>query len=308
MLGSRPVWRSRISRQRKLRWFCGSGILFGALLPHVPGAMSGAPSAASPQDNAPISAGFVMELSATEADVLQVVKSVAEDSIVHGTYVYENEKTLRGAVSAGNSAFFRRWQGPGHVFYKILAGAVAPRHFKNSSDVGTITVRYVVQGVNQERARVRIDAVFVEDGGHKTHGSDGTVESSEFREIQERLQQVQLSEQQAAEAQKKRQDEEVERGGLLRQREEEATRLAATESSIRELEQRIHDLRHDLEVRIRNEGTELKSAPFHGAAKMESLGAGAEAVVLIITPYWYGVETSEGHRGWVRHDQVEPLP
>jgi len=169
-------------------------------------------------------------------------------------------------------------------------------------------VRYVVQAVNQERARVRIDAVFVEDGGHKVHGSDGTVESSEFREIQERLQQVQLNEQQAAEAQKKRQDKEVERGGLLRQREEEATRLATTESSIRELEQRIHDLRHDLEVRIRNEGTELKSAPFHSAAKLESLGAGAEVVVLIITPYWYGVETSDGHRGWVRHDQVEPLP
>jgi len=28
----------------------------------------------------------------------------------------------------------------------------------------------------------------------------------------------------------------------------------------------------------------------------------------VVTKYWYGVETTDGQRGWVHHSQVEPLP
>jgi hypothetical protein len=52
----------------------------------------------------------------------------------------------------------------------------------------------------------------------------------------------------------------------------------------------------------------LKSAPFNRSAKLSSLPGHSELLVEIITDYWYGVETIEGHRGWVRQDQVEPLP
>jgi hypothetical protein len=31
-------------------------------------------------------------------------------------------------------------------------------------------------------------------------------------------------------------------------------------------------------------------------------------VILILTPFWYGVETQDGHRGWIHRDQVEQLP
>ena len=30
--------------------------------------------------------------------------------------------------------------------------------------------------------------------------------------------------------------------------------------------------------------------------------------MVVLTPYWYGVETEDGHRGWVHHSQLEPLP
>jgi hypothetical protein len=261
-----------------------------------------------PADKKLESAGFVMELPAAESEVLQVVKSVAEDTIVRGTYVYEREKTLTGAIPAESSDFFGPWQQPGHVFYKVLSGVLAPRNFKDSSDIGTITVRYVVQPVNDARTRLRIDAVFVEDGRRKAHPSDGTVETSEFKEIQDRLDQLQLDKQKTATALKKRQQEDAAKTNSLRQREDEAARLDGAESSIRNLEQRLHDLRHDVELRVKDRDTELKSAPFHTAAKLQSLAAGTEVVVLILTPYWYGVETADGHRGWLRHDQVEPLP
>ena len=59
---------------------------------------------------------------------------------------------------------------------------------------------------------------------------------------------------------------------------------------------------------MKESGAPLKSAPYQGAATLEPLPGAAEVVVEILTPYWYGVETEDGHRGWVYHSQLEPLP
>jgi hypothetical protein len=254
------------------------------------------------------SPGFVTELPAKEADVLEVVKDIAEDSTIRGTYDYEREKTLTGAVSAKTSNAFDAWQGPGEVFYKVLPGALAPRHFIDSADIGTITVRYVVQPLGGARTRVRIDAIFVETGRRKKHLSDGTVEASELKAIQDKVQEILLDEQKAAAESKRREAEDVAKASALRERQEETARLEAAESSIQGLERRLHDLRHEVELRVIESNTALKSAPFQKAANLQSLGAGAEVVILITTPYWYGVETTDGHRGWLRQDQVEFLP
>jgi hypothetical protein len=258
-------------------------------------------------DKAKDSPGFVIELAAQESVVLEVVQEIAEDSVVRGTYVYEKEQTLTGAIPAKSSDYFGPWQGPGHVFYKVLTGAVAPRHFKNSGDTGVITVRYVVEPVNELRTRLHIDAVFFESGRRKADASDGSVEAAEFKAIQDKLQQEQLAEQEAAVASAKRK-EEAAKASLLRERQEEAARIEAAQSSIRDLEERVHGLRQDVELRVKEQNTELKSAPFNKAPKLQSLAAGTEVVVAIVTPYWFGVETADGHRGWLRRDQVEPLP
>ena len=253
------------------------------------------------------SPGYVLDLAAPESAVTSIVKDIATDSIVRGTYVYENEKTLTGALPADSSSAFAPWQGPGHVFYKVRTDVLSPRHFKNSSDLGTITVRYVVIPESTTHTRVRIDAVFVEDGQRKVHVSDGTVETAEFGAIQAAVEKYHTDEQEAAEAEKERQQE-VTKGMLARQRQQEAANLEAAEDAARNLEIRLHDLQHDLEQQVRAGGADLKSAPFHGAAKVKSLSAGTHVLIEIITPYWYGVETQEGQSGWLRHDAVEPLP
>jgi len=262
----------------------------------------------SRHEKTPASGGVVVELPATEADTLQAVKSVAADPVVRGTYVYEKEKNLTGAVLAESSTSFGAWAGSGHVFYKIRTGAVAPRHFIDSTDIGTIAVRYVVQAASDTRTRVHIDVVFVEDARRRAHASDGTVEASELKAIQERVQQIQFAERQAAGSLKERREQEAKKAALLRQREEEAAKLAEAEGSVPKLQQLVSRLRHDAERRVKSDGTELKSAPFHKAATLSPLPAGTEVLVLIVTPYWYGIETPDGHRGWLRRDQLEPLP
>jgi hypothetical protein len=288
----------------RLRAIGGVVVLLGAL---VTALASGAP-ARPPQGKTQESAGMGFELDAKEADVLEVVKIVAEDPIIRGTYVYENSKTLTGASPADSSAYFGTWTGPGHAFYKVFRGAVAPRNFKDSGDVGTITVRYVVLAQGESRTHLRIDAVFVEDGHRKANLSDGTVESSEFKEIQDRLRQIQFADQETAALLKKRQEEDEKQAALLRQRQEETAKLEAAESSLKNLDSQFRELRHKVVMKVRNESAELKSAPFHSSAKIQSLPAGSEVVVLIVTPSWLGVETTDKQRGWLRQDQVESIP
>jgi Skp family chaperone for outer membrane proteins len=254
------------------------------------------------------SPGFEGELAAGESVVSQVVQDIASDSVVRGTYVYEKDRTLSGAVPAKSSDYYGPWQGSGHVFYKVLTGALAPRHFKNTSDIGTITVRYVVQPVNDRRTRVHIDAVFFERGRRRADASDGSVESAEFKAIQDDLQKLQLAQQQAADASAKREQEDLDEQLRIRQRNEEAGRLTSAQRSVTALEQRVDDLRRQTQMRVVGTGGQLLSAPFHSAAVLQKLPGYTELLLVIITRYWYGVETSTGQHGWVHRQQLEPLP
>src|SRR5437899_5385286 len=148
--------------------------------------------------------GLVTELSAPVDHVLQAVEEVLQDQTIHGTLMFDREPTLTGAIAVESTPLFGPWKGEGHVFYKIRKDAIAPRHFRASADRGTIAVRYVVTSVSPERTRLRIDAIFVETVRRTTHPSDGTVESSESRAIQDHLQVIQAAEQQAVEAERRR--------------------------------------------------------------------------------------------------------
>src|SRR5260370_36687540 len=157
----------------RLRLACSLFLLLGA---RIGAKVSGTP-AKPPQVKAEASAGLGFELDAKEADVLEIVKLVAGDSIVRGTYVYENNKTLTGALPADSSAYFGPWTGPGHAFYKVLKGAVPPRNFKVSADVGTIRVPYVVLPQGHMQTHSRVGPVFGADGHRKPELSDGEGES-----------------------------------------------------------------------------------------------------------------------------------
>jgi hypothetical protein len=261
-----------------------------------------------PRDkNAPDGEGLTIDLTASEADVLKAVRNVLEEDVIHGTNMYEKEDNLDQAVAETTSAYFGDWKGEGHAFYKVRRDAVAPRHFKNSADIGIVTVRYVVQGLAPNRTHLAINAVFVEDGTKHVHASDTTVETSEFAEIQAQLVSIQREEQQTAEIlQKRRLNDEA--ASITKERKVEAVRVQSADTSLQGLQQRADELQHEMEVRVVNPSTELKAAPFHAANTIGTVTAGSDVLVEIITDYWYGVETPDGHRGWLRRDQVAPLP
>jgi hypothetical protein len=71
------------------------------------------------------------------------------------------------------------------------------------------------------------------------------------------------------------------------------------------LEEHVKDLRKEVERLVKAPGAPLKSAPFHTASTLQTLTTGMEVLILISTPYWYGVETHEGQHGWIMRDQLE---
>lgn len=288
----------------KLGLICASLFLLPLLATANSGANCSTPRRADKRTSQP--EGFAIDLKASEADVVKAVQFVSQDTILHGTQVYAREDTLTEAEAVTSSEHYGEWQGPGQVFYKIRRGALSPTHFKNSADIGIITVRYVVLGVAPDRTHVQIDAVFVEDATKRVHVSDTTVETSEFAEIQNRLLQIQREEQQTADALQRR-ELQVAAQSNAKERDAEAARLRDSQSSVASMEMRLHNLQQNAEMRVRAQSN-LKSAPFQHAATLQPVPANSDVLIEIITPYWYGVETVDGHRGWLRRDQVEPLP
>jgi hypothetical protein len=253
---------------------------------------------------------LTIELPAPEGEVLQAVKIVSGDEIIHGSQIYDKEPILDGAFSAASSDYYGKWDGGGQVFYKVRTQAIAPRHFKASADMGTITVRYVVEGLSAMNTKLQIDAVFVGDGGHRVHPSDGSVETSEFKEIQDRIRAIDFQKRKDAEALQARQayDAKIATANKDQQRAGEIERMKSAEASLQNLKKRLHELQHELEVRPKTSDAELKTAPFHKATTLRAADQKEELLVLIITPNWYGIETTDGQHAWIARDQVEALP
>jgi len=104
---------------------------------------SGASAQAGPgQDAESVGLGFALD--ATEAMSLGR-KLVAEDPIhSRNVRLRKAPRQPHGRAAGEFVSLLRAWTGPGHAFYKVLTGAVAPAIFKGSGDVGTIQYRYVL--------------------------------------------------------------------------------------------------------------------------------------------------------------------
>ncbi len=253
---------------------------------------------------------FGARLDAPEVDVLQAVQEVAADQIIHGTFSYEKEKILYGAHAAESSMAFKDSPAGSKVFYKVAEGVLAPRYFKDSGDIGTVSVRFIVQAVGPAACNIQIDAVFI-DARHRAHASQGSVESAEYAAIKEHLQAIALKHQQAEEEardltrRRKQAEEQRQRTSKV---ELPAISSVSAGDSVKDLEAQIEQVRRQVEFRVKDAATPLKSAPFKSASNVQLLAARTEVVVLILTRYWYGIETEDGHRGWVQRSQLEPLP
>ncbi|HXR17200.1 MAG TPA: hypothetical protein VN777_13475 [Terriglobales bacterium] len=251
---------------------------------------------------------FSTEVTAPESEVLQAVEAVVDDGIIQGSFEYNKDKYIEKATAAASSSLFPQWKEPGTVFYKVRTEVLAPANFKETRDEGTLAVRYVVQSRDANRTILRIDAIFVEDFRRTVHPSDGSVESAEYKDIQDHVDAIELQKTQTQQGEKQRQQELARQALERKSEEDEALALATAQSSVQSLEQHIQDLRRQAERVIKAPGAQLKSAPFHTASNLKSLETGTEVVIIVVTPYWYGVETEDGQHGWIHREQLEPLP
>ena len=252
--------------------------------------------------------GFSTEIEAPEREVLQAVETVVDNGIIQGSFEYNKDKYIDKATAATSSTLFPEWNESGTVFYKVRTGVLAPANFKETRDQGTLAVRYLVQSKNASKTILRIDAIFVEDFRRTVHASDGTVESAEFRDVQDHVDALELQKTQAQQSEKHRQEELAKQALERKSEEDEAVSLANAQTSVQGLEQHLQDLRRQAERVIKAPGAQLKSAPFHTASNLKSLDAGTEVVIMVVTPYWYGIESEGGQHGWVQREQLESLP
>ncbi len=252
-------------------------------------------------------AGLNTSVPVPEAQLLQAVQDVVADGIIEGTREYNKDEYVAGAEAASSTNAFPKWNGPGQVFYKIKKNALDPRNFKDTSDSGVLAVRYVVQHLDEKSTILKIDAVFVDDMHLATHPSNGSVESAEFKDIQDHLAAMQLKKQQSVEEEQRRREEQSVRE-LQQKRKQQALETMIARSPDESLAQHVDRLRHQVERVVTASGAQLKSAPFKSATSLQSLPGGTHVAILISTAYWYGVETEDGQHGWINRSQLEQLP
>jgi hypothetical protein len=332
----------------------------------------GLPAAGKKKEAITYGEGLLVNIPLPEREVAQVVQDIAANGIIRGTKEYNKDEFVGGANPASTSTVFPPWTQGGKVFYKVRTQALDPRNFKDSGDLGTLSVRYVVKAQGEKNTVLRIDALFKEDFRHTVHPSNGSVESDEYRDIQDHLDFLELMRKEDAEANKQRQEQVAKKQSVtvrgttpvptpvesssrdVPQAGEnpaatispQSSSTAATVTSTapvesaavvapppianssapaptasptppppqpssrspqpaQSLEQRVQDLRKQVERNVKSPGAPLKSAPFHTAINLQTLGTGTQVLILISTPYWYGVETHEGQHGWLMRDQVE---
>ena len=250
--------------------------------------------------------GFSVDLNTPPDPVLQIVKGVASDSIIRGTSMYAKENDIDGADFAKSSTILPAEPGPGQVFYKMKSKVLSPQHFPAASDIGTVTVRYVVETVNPQRAHLAIDAVFVTDAGHRLYASDGSVETAEYAEI--------ITQIKALEAPKVRHHKAdtvanpgQETLGLQSTLADEQSRLADSRAAEKKLQERVRQLQFNTQGRIRGQAVPLKASPYDHSTTLISLEKGLTVSVLTTTKYWYRVRTAKGDEGWIYYVFIEPL-
>ena len=150
--------------------------------------------------------GLIVNIPLPETEVEQVVEEVAQDGVIRGTKEYNKDEFVGGAKAADSSHVFPAWDQGGRVIYKVRTEALDPRNFKDSSDVGTLVVRYVVMPQGEKNTVLRINALFEEDFRRVVHQSNGSVETAEYKDIREHLDSIEVMKAQNVEAQRERQE------------------------------------------------------------------------------------------------------
>jgi hypothetical protein len=173
----------------------------------------------------------------------------------------------------------------------------------------------------------------LEEYRHSIHQSNGSVETAEYKDIQDHLAATELLKKETTDALRAKEEHAGKQDSELAKN----TELLSTPPDLGESssradasagvgsgamqpgsvpladpnetpEQHLAALRRETQRLVKKPGAPLKSAPFHSASTLKSLEPGTEVLVEILSPYWLGVETHEGDHGWIRRDELEQLP
>src|SRR5260370_694040 len=175
------------------------------------------PLASREKDKSPYGEGLIVNIPLPVDAEEQVVEDVVQNGVIRGTKEYNKDVFVSGAKAATSSRVFPAWTEGGKVFYKVREQALDPRNFKDSSDVGTLVVRYVVLPQGEKNTVLRIDALFEETFRRIVHQSNGSVESSEYKDIREHIEAIELMKKQNVEAEKERQEQLLKKQNLAMQ-------------------------------------------------------------------------------------------
>jgi hypothetical protein len=302
--------------------------------------------------------GLTVNVELPPDEVTRVVDEVVQNGIIRGSKEYSKDEYITGATAAKTTSVFPEWMEGGKVFYKQKLKAIDPLNFKSTNDVGTVAVRYVVQPQSNKSTVLRIDAIFMQDSRRSKHPSNGSVESAEYKNIQDRLDAIESAKKEALDEENRRQEQLARKQNLGWSDNASApaakTSGAPTQSAAvssqplsetsaataqqktsqpapsdpvpppqateqpdqaveaalqpgETLEQHVANLRRQVERTVKTPGAPLKAAPFHNASTVKVLKPGTEVLVLIDTPYWFGIETHDGDHGWIPREQLEQV-
>jgi len=313
------------------------------------------------KDTTPYGEGLIVNVPFPANQVAQVVQEVVQNGIIRGTKEYNKDEFVSGATPAKSVKVFPARGEPGEVFYKVRNHALDPRNFKETNDVGTLAVRYIVLAQGEKNTVLRINAVFVEDFRRTVHLSNGSVESAEYKDIHDKLEQLAEMKIQTEEALHEKAEARGEvQGPVISSSSSSSSESSSPASSSpgssspgssnsgssssgpssaipqveavpantvaenhespsiyvsspgngppQTLDERVKDLRRQVERLVKAPGAALRSAPFHTASALQSLPAGTEVLIVVTTPYWFGIETHDGQHGWMLRDDLELVP
>ncbi|MDQ1410551.1 MAG: hypothetical protein QOD84_2880 [Acidobacteriaceae bacterium] len=249
-------------------------------------------------------AGMSVEVELPFDEAVKLVTGVASDGIIRGTWEYKGSSELDGAQAAKSASGFEPWNGHGVILYKVRPGTVAPEHFYDSADRGTVAVRYILEANGPKTTKLRIDAVFDEDNHHHQHPSDGKVEDQEFVAISDRI--AELAEQKQKELQQSSQQQQERRvQDLQEQLTQEQAALEQANAREQQLLRQSNQPKGGRPATVRTERADLKSSPYNQSKTLQELAQGDLVTVLLQTQNWYRVQTATGEQGWIYRLMLE---
>jgi len=249
--------------------------------------------------------GFSVELNSPPETVVKVVHGVAGDGYIRGTSMYAKEIQIDDADLAKTSNAFIDPVGSGQVIYKTKTKVISPAHFPGDGDMGTVTVRYVVETISPQRARLRIDAIYIQDATRTRCPSDGSVETAEYGEIMTQLRALDPTT--GARKRVAPSSPVQQSAGLKDTLDEEETRLADAKGTEQKLADRVKKLQFDTMGLVKSAGVPLKASPYDHSSTILKLEKGSSVTVLTTTKYWYRIRTAKGDEGWIYYVFLVPL-